>query len=80
MGQTVAAVEKGRIRSHHITDGEYLQGQGRDRIPFANGIVLWNRSDFTTVLLRIPVGVFRLAPGDLVGFHPVWGDLFQDEG
>jgi molybdopterin molybdotransferase len=31
-------------------------------------------------VFEIPAGVSRLAPGDLVGFHPVWGDLFQDEG
>jgi len=31
-------------------------------------------------VFEIPAGVSRLGPGDLVGFHPVWGDLFQDEG
>jgi len=31
-------------------------------------------------VFEIPAGVSRLAPGDIVGFHPVWGDLFQDEG
>jgi molybdopterin biosynthesis enzyme len=31
-------------------------------------------------VFEIPAGVPRLGPGDLVGFHPVWGDLFQDEG
>jgi len=33
-----------------------------------------------SVVAEIPSGVSRLGPGDLVGFHPVWGDLFQDEG
>jgi molybdopterin biosynthesis enzyme len=31
-------------------------------------------------VFEIPAGVSHLGPGDLVGFHPVWGDLFQDEG
>ena len=31
-------------------------------------------------VFEIPAGVPRLAPGDLVGFHPVWGDLFREEG
>lgn len=31
-------------------------------------------------VFEIPAGVSRLGPGDLVGFHPVWGDLFRDEG
>lgn len=31
-------------------------------------------------VFEIPAGVPRLGPGDLVGFHPVWGDLFQEEG
>jgi len=31
-------------------------------------------------VFEIPAGVARLAPGDLVGFHPVWGDLFREEG
>jgi molybdopterin molybdotransferase len=30
-------------------------------------------------VFEIPAGVSRLGPGDLVGFHPVWGDLFQEE-
>ena len=30
-------------------------------------------------VFEIPAGVARLAPGDLVGFHPVWGDLFREE-
>jgi hypothetical protein len=29
---------------------------------------------------EIPAGVSRIDPGDLVDFHPVWGDIFQDEG
>jgi len=31
-------------------------------------------------VFEIPAGVSRLSPGDLVGFHPVWGDLFREEG
>ena len=30
-------------------------------------------------VFEIPAGVSRLSPGDLVGFHPVWGDLFREE-
>ncbi|GAB4231844.1 MAG: molybdopterin molybdotransferase MoeA [Deltaproteobacteria bacterium] len=30
-------------------------------------------------VFEIPAGVSRLSPGDLVGFHPVWGDLLREE-
>jgi molybdopterin molybdotransferase len=31
-------------------------------------------------VFEIPAGLSHLGPGDLVGFHPVRGDIFQDEG
>lgn len=30
-------------------------------------------------VFEIPAGVSRLRPGDLVGFHPAWGDLIREE-
>ncbi len=59
----------GGIRSYYEKEGENFNLVGRKAFVSSGGV-----ADSYLVFAS------RLGPGDLVGFHPVWGDLFQDEG